>query len=107
MLQGARRYAKGQAVGEGGHGVALADHGLAACQSRRDDSLDVLNSVCDVFMAAIGFVMAKYSKIWLTVTLIVVMELGCLFWIRDNLTLNIVMLVHPVESLKIWQSEGH
>ncbi|MFZ2621277.1 MAG: DUF2585 family protein [Minisyncoccia bacterium] len=67
----------------------------------------VLNSVSDVVMSGIGFVIAKYSKVWVTVSLIIVMELGCLFWIRDNLTLNVVMLIHPVESLKLWQSEGH
>ncbi len=65
----------------------------------------VLNSLSDIVMAAIGFLIAKYSKIWVTVLLIIIMELGCLFWIRDNLTLNIVMLVSPVESLKEWQSE--
>ncbi|MFZ2484569.1 MAG: DUF2585 family protein [Minisyncoccia bacterium] len=67
----------------------------------------VLNSVSDVVMAGIGFVITKYSKIWVTVALIIAMEVGCLFWIRDNLTLNIVMLIHPIESLKTWQSVGH
>jgi len=67
----------------------------------------VLNSVSDVLMAGIGFVIARYSRVWATVVLIVMMELGCLFWIRDNLTLNVVMLVYPIESLKVWQSEGH
>ena len=67
----------------------------------------VLNSVMDVAMAGIGFVLAKYSKVWVTISLIILMELGCLFWIRDNLTLNIIMLVRPVESIKVWQSEWH
>ena len=67
----------------------------------------VLNSVSDVFMAAIGFTIARSSKVWVTVSLIVIIELGTLFWIRDNLTLNVVMLVHPVQSIKVWQSEGH
>lgn len=67
----------------------------------------VLNSVSDVAMAGIGFVITKYSKIWVTVALIIAMEVGCLLWIRDNLTLNIVMLIHPIESLKTWQSVGH
>ncbi|MEQ1561142.1 MAG: DUF2585 family protein [Nitrospira sp.] len=66
----------------------------------------VLNSVSDIVMAGIGFVIAKYSKFWVSVFLIVAMEVGCLFWVRDNLTLNIVMLVHPVESVKVWQSTG-
>ena len=67
----------------------------------------VLNSVCDVLMMAIGFLMARFSKIWISIVLIIIFELGCLFWVRDNLTLNVLMLVHPVESVKIWQSEGN
>ncbi len=67
----------------------------------------VLNSVCDVGMAALGFLIARFSKIWTSIVLIIVFELGCLFWVRDNLTLNVIMLVHPVESIKVWQSDGH
>ena len=67
----------------------------------------VLNSVCDVGMMAIGFLVARISRLWLVVALIVSMELGCLWWVRDNLTLNVVMLVHPVQAIKDWQSEGH
>ncbi len=64
----------------------------------------ILNSVSDIMMAGIGFVIARYSKVWVTVALIIAMEVGCLIWIRDNLTLNVVMLVHPIEALKTWQS---
>jgi len=67
----------------------------------------VLNSVCDVGMMAIGFCVARRSRLWLVVALIVAMELGCLWWVRDNLTLNVIMLVHPVPGIKAWQSEGH
>jgi hypothetical protein len=67
----------------------------------------VLNSMCDVLMVGVGFLMARFSRLWVTISLIIVMELGCLFWIRDNLTLNILMLTHPVESVKVWQSKGH
>lgn len=67
----------------------------------------VLNSTCDVLMVVIGFFIARWSKIWFTILLIIVMELGCLFWVRDNLTLNVLMLVAPFESVKTWQSEGH
>jgi hypothetical protein len=67
----------------------------------------VLNSVCDVGMVVIGFLIARYSKIWISILLVIVLEVGCLFWVRDNLTLNVLMLVHPVESIKVWQSEGH
>ena len=67
----------------------------------------VLNSVSDIVMAGIGFVVARFSRVWVTVALIILMEVGCLFWIRDNLTLNVVMLAYPIESLKVWQSVGH
>jgi len=66
----------------------------------------ILNSVCDVVMMVAGFIIARFSKIWLSIALIIIFELGCLFWVRDNLTLNVLMLVHPVEPVKIWQSEG-
>lgn len=67
----------------------------------------VLNSVCDVIMAGIGFMIAWKSRIWASILLIIVFELGCLWWVRDNLTLNVIMLVSPIESIKVWQSEGH
>lgn len=67
----------------------------------------VLNSVSDVGMAALGFLIARFSKVWVTISLIVIFELGCLLWVRDNLTLNVIMLVHPVESIRAWQSVGH
>lgn len=67
----------------------------------------VLNSLSDVVFAGIGFVISRYSKFWVSVFLIVAMEVGCLLWVRDNLTLNIVMLLFPIKSLQVWQSAGH
>ncbi|MDO8482950.1 MAG: DUF2585 family protein [bacterium] len=66
----------------------------------------VLNSVCDVVFAGLGFFMAWCSRVWVTIALIIVFELGCLFWVRDNLTLNVIMLVTPSETIKEWQSQG-
>ena len=66
----------------------------------------ILNSTSDVLMMSLGFVLAWKLRPSLTVVLILVMEIGCLFWIRDNLTLNVIMLIHPVEAIKRWQMEG-
>ncbi len=65
----------------------------------------ILNSLSDIGMVAIGFLITRFSKVWVTVLLIIAMELGCLLWIRDNLTLNIIMLVAPSKTIMNWQSE--
>jgi len=67
----------------------------------------VLNSVSDIIFAGLGFIIAWYSRIWITIALIIMLEVGCLLWVRDNLTLNVIMLVAPSETIKNWQSEGH
>ena len=66
----------------------------------------VLNSTSDILMMSLGFLMASRWRWWLSVAALVVMEVGCLVWVRDNLTLNIVMLVHPIEAIKAWQMAG-
>ncbi len=67
----------------------------------------ILNSVCDILMMSIGFIIARFSRVWTCIALIIIFEIGCLFWVRDNLTLNVLMLVHPSEKIKQWQGEGH
>lgn len=66
----------------------------------------VLNSVCDVGMMALGFLAARLTRVRVIVVTIIVLELGCLWRVRDNLTLNVLMLVRPVPAVKAWQSEG-
>lgn len=67
----------------------------------------VLNSCCDIGMMALGFWLAwKIRPRW-SAAAVVAMEVGCLLWVRDNLTLNILMLAHPIEAIKTWQSAGH
>jgi hypothetical protein len=67
----------------------------------------VLNSCSDVVMMALGFLLAWRLRPWVSVALVAAMEIGCLLWVRDNLTLNIIMLVHPLAAIKAWQSAGH
>jgi Protein of unknown function (DUF2585) len=66
----------------------------------------VFNSVSDIFFAALGFLFAWRARLWVTVVVILAMEIGTLIVVRDNLTLNIVMLIHPIDAVKAWQMAG-
>jgi uncharacterized protein DUF2585 len=66
----------------------------------------VLNSCSDIAMMALGFWFASRMKTWVSVAAVLAMEVFCLLWVRDNLTLNIIMLIHPIDALKAWQSAG-
>ncbi len=67
----------------------------------------IFNSLSDIFFVGLGFVVAARSKLWIIIVLIILMELGTLWFVRDNLTLNIIMLVHPIDAIRFWQSAGH
>jgi hypothetical protein len=64
----------------------------------------VLNSVSDVSVMILGFALASRLPLWVSVTLIIIMELGVGYMIRDNLTLNILMLIYPLNAVREWQS---
>jgi hypothetical protein len=66
----------------------------------------VLNSVGD-FVSCLGgwFLSRRIGWIGALITFLV-LEIGCLLWIRDNLTLNVVMIIHPIEAIAKWQSGG-
>jgi Protein of unknown function (DUF2585) len=64
----------------------------------------VLNSVCDILSMMLGFFVASRLPTLATVGLAVLFELAVGYIIRDNLTLNIIMLVWPLEFIKQWQT---
>jgi Protein of unknown function (DUF2585) len=64
----------------------------------------VLNSVCDILWMALGFLAASRLPAAATVAIALAFELFVGWMIRDNLALNIIMLIHPVEAIKHWQS---
>lgn len=63
----------------------------------------VLNSVFDILWMLLGFFFAWRMPVWVTIVTAIVFELLALWVIRDNLTLNVVMLVYPIEAIKVWQ----
>lgn len=66
----------------------------------------VINSVADIVAMAAGFWLASRLPVWATVVLALVLEVLAAWVIRDNLTLNVVMLLWPVEAIKVWQAGG-
>ncbi len=63
----------------------------------------VLNSVSDITMCALGFLLASRLGWKASIALFVAVELMLLLWIRDNLTINIIMLIWPLDVIKQWQ----
>ncbi len=64
----------------------------------------ILNSIADGGWMIAGFLIAAQLPWRATVAIIAAFELFTLYMIRDNLTLNILMLVYPVEAIKLWQA---
>ncbi len=63
----------------------------------------VLNSVSDIIWMLAGLWFAWRMPVWASILLGIAFELAALLVIRDNLTLNVLMLVYPVEAIKVWQ----
>lgn len=64
----------------------------------------IVNSIGDVIAMSAGFLFATKTKWWMSVVLFAVIEIALLFVIRDNLTINIIMLIHPIDAIKVWQA---
>ena len=63
----------------------------------------VINSVFDIGACGLGFVLAWKLPPRVTVAGVIVLEIALALTIRDNLALNIVMLLHPVDAIRRWQ----
>ncbi|MFL5049476.1 MAG: DUF2585 family protein [Xanthobacteraceae bacterium] len=66
----------------------------------------VINSISDTLAATVGFFLARLLPVWSSITLVIAMELFVGTMIRDNLTLNVIQLIHPTAAVSKWQTGG-
>ena len=64
----------------------------------------ILNSLSDVVMMALGFATARRLPVWAGIAIVLALELVPLIAIRDNLTLNVWMLLAPSDAIRTWQA---
>jgi len=66
----------------------------------------ILNSMSDILMMCLGFAFAMRVSFRVCIATVLILEIGCALWVHDNLTLNVIMLIHPIEAIKHWQMAG-
>jgi hypothetical protein len=66
----------------------------------------VINSISDICAMAAGFFLAARLPVWVIVVLTIAMETGVAYVIHDNLLLNILMLLYPLDAVRRWQAGG-
>ena len=66
----------------------------------------IVNSFGDLICAMLGFLIARHLGVYRSLMLFLFVELILILWIRDSLLLQILMLVWPVEAIKLWQACG-
>jgi hypothetical protein len=66
----------------------------------------IINSMSDIVAMMVGFWMAYRLPVLVAIAVVVGVEAGLAYFIRDNLTLNILMLIHPIDAVKRWQAGG-
>jgi len=64
----------------------------------------IVNSVGDLACALVGFLVARRLGVRRSLIVFLLIELVLTFWIHDSLLLQILMLVRPVETIKLWQT---
>jgi hypothetical protein len=66
----------------------------------------IINSLSDTCFAIVGFLIGRFLPVWGSIGVVVTLELFVGVMIHDNLTLNIIQIIHPVLALSHWQAAG-
>lgn len=66
----------------------------------------IVNSMADIGWMSFGFWLALKLPVRVTAALALIAEIVTAIVVRDNLTLNVIMLLHPFESIREWQAAG-
>jgi hypothetical protein len=66
----------------------------------------VVNSTFDMLFMAAGFLLAAWLPVWMTIAVALALELFVGWMIRDNLVLNVIMLLWPLARIREWQASG-
>jgi hypothetical protein len=64
----------------------------------------IVNSVGDTVAMMTGFALARLFPLWASVGAVIVIEAGLIYLIRDNLFLNVLMLIYPIDGIRAWQA---
>jgi len=66
----------------------------------------ISNSLGDIVSFAAGFYVARTLGLRRSIAVFLAVELLMLWTIRDNLALNMLMLLWPIDAIRTWQAGG-